>query len=160
MKKPLIIGYGNSLREDDGIGPRAAELVRRALAPDAAGIVQCHQLTPELALEVEGASLVIFLDAALNQSPSDVVCTEVHKAEPSAWCHELSPEQLLGLIEEAPAAYAITCGISNTAWREGLTAQGEHWATRMAAAALRLLHERKPRGAVPATGTNRPARLR
>jgi hypothetical protein len=27
MKRPLIVGYGNSLREDDGIGLRAAELV-------------------------------------------------------------------------------------------------------------------------------------
>ena len=141
MTKPLIIGFGNSLREDDGIGLRAAELVERCLAPDAADIVQCSQLTPELAAQVEGASIVIFLDAAINREPGTVSVTPLHKAEPSAWSHHLSPAQLLCLTDNTSPAYWITCGTSQMGWREKLTAQGEEFAARMAAAALSLLRE-------------------
>ncbi len=153
----MIIGYGNPLREDDGAGRHAAELVRRSLAPDVARVIECHQLTPELALEVEDASLVIFLDAALGRDPGAIALRDVLRAESSAWSHQLTPAQLLSLAENAPPAYAITCGVSSTGWHEGLTAQGVNSAAKMAAAALTLLREPKPRAAVPASYTTRPA---
>lgn len=157
MKRPLIIGYGNSLREDDGIGLRAAELVESNLAPGEADVLQCHQLTPELAAQVQAASLVIFLDAAFDRSPGKVSVIPVYKVGPSAWSHDLSPSQLLGLVDRAPSAYWITCGVSRTGWREGLTTQAEGLAVGMAAAALSLLPEHKQHGGVAAIHTMYPA---
>jgi len=157
MKRPLIIGYGNPLREDDGIGLRAAELVERSLAPGEADVVQCHQLTPELALQVHHASIVIFLDAALDREPGKVSVIPLYKVGPSAWSHDLSPSQLLSLVDNVPPAYWITCGVSRTGWREGLTARGEGLAVGMAAAALSLLPEHKQRGDVAAIHTMHPA---
>ena len=46
--KALIIGYGNPLRGDDGIGPAAAALLAGDAA-DGAEVLACHQLLPELA---------------------------------------------------------------------------------------------------------------
>jgi hydrogenase maturation protease len=157
MKRPLIIGYGNPLREDDGIGLRAAELVESNLAPGEADVLQCHQLTPELAVQVQDASLVIFIDAALDRAPGKVSVIPVYKVGPSAWSHDLSPSQLLSLVDKAPSAYWITCGVSRTGWREGLTAQGEGLAVAMAAAALSLLPEHKQHGDVAAIHTMHPA---
>ena len=142
MKRPLIIGYGNPLREDDGIGSRAAELVEQSLAPGVAGILQCRQLTPELALEVENASLVIFLDAAVGPQAGSISMEAIYAAEFSSWTHHFTPRQLLGLVKAPPPAYWITCGAAALGWRENLTPQGEASAVKMAEAALKLLRER------------------
>ena len=57
--KPLVIGYGNSLRGDDGAGPYAARLLQNMNDEGGWDIVACHQLTPELAETISRASLVI-----------------------------------------------------------------------------------------------------
>jgi hydrogenase maturation protease len=61
--RPLIIGYGNSLRSDDGVGWHVARA--RADDPRAAGIdvIAAHQLTPELAADLHLASRVVLVDA-------------------------------------------------------------------------------------------------
>ena len=163
MKRPLIIGYGNPLREDDGIGSRAAELVERRLAPGTAGVVQCRQLTPELALEVGNASMVIFLDAAVGAEPGCISMEAISGAEFSSWTHHFTPRQLLALVNNPPPAYWITASASALGWRESLTPEGEHSAIKMAEAALKLLREqawpeRKQHGAAPTTHTICPTR--
>ncbi len=157
MKRPLIIGYGNPLREDDGIGWRAADLLRKSIPEEAADVIQCQQLLPELAAPVEGASLVIFLDAALDQEPGRISLRSVRSGDAAAWSHHLAPGQLLGLLGQTPPAYWITGGISATGWHEGLTAEGEDSAARMAAAALSLLPGPKELDGVGATHTTDPA---
>ena len=144
MKNPLIIAFGNPLREDDGIGWRAAELIERANDdPDVIDVVKCQQLTPELAEAVGQASLAIFLDASVDQGPGTVSSRPVQKEVPTAWSHQLSPAQLLGLVEEmnwiAPPAYLITGGVERIGWSEGMTPTADRCAGEMAAAAQRLL---------------------
>jgi len=139
MKRPLIVGYGNPLREDDGIGWRAAELLQRNLAPGMADVLECHQLVPELAAQLEGASIVIFLDAAVDQEPGAVFLTPVEKKDFSPWSHTLSAAQVLNLASSAPPAFLITGGALRTGWREGLTVSGEQTAAAMAQAAIKLL---------------------
>ena len=143
MKSPLIIGFGNPLREDDGIGWRAAELIERANDEIEIEVIKCQQLTPELAAAVGEASLAIFLDASVDQPPGTVSSLAVQKEVPTAWSHQLSPAQLLGLVEEmnwiAPPAYLITGGVERIGWSEGMTATAERCASEMAAMAQRLL---------------------
>jgi hypothetical protein len=71
MSPLLVIGIGNPLRGDDGVGPRlAAEAEalaprpRRGREPDLA-VRAVQQLTPELAPEVAEARAVLFIDAWL-----------------------------------------------------------------------------------------------
>jgi len=45
----LVIGYGNTLRGDDGLGQRAAEALAQRALPDGVEVLSCHQLTIELA---------------------------------------------------------------------------------------------------------------
>jgi Ni,Fe-hydrogenase maturation factor len=66
----FVVGYGQGLREDDGAGVAAAEGVgaRWEARGDGSGraevrIVTGVQLLPELASEIAGAELVVFLDA-------------------------------------------------------------------------------------------------
>jgi hydrogenase maturation protease len=75
MARVLIVGYGNPLRGDDGLGWHAAEALRAAL-PEAE-ILAVHQLTPELAEDASRAELVIFLDAAETGAPGEWRCREI-----------------------------------------------------------------------------------
>ena len=61
----LVIGYGNTLRGDDGIGPAVAEAVA-ALGLPGVRVIVAHQLTPELAADLADAQLVVFVDAAVG----------------------------------------------------------------------------------------------
>jgi hydrogenase maturation protease len=63
----LLIGIGNPLRCDDGVGWRLAEAFlggRRRCPPDLA-VRAVHQLTPELAADLARVERVLFVDAWL-----------------------------------------------------------------------------------------------
>src|SRR5919198_4121190 len=62
-RRVLVVGYGSSLRGDDGLGWHAAALL--AADPRLAGaeVLARHQLTPELAEDVSRAALVVLVDA-------------------------------------------------------------------------------------------------
>ncbi|MFN7898679.1 MAG: hypothetical protein ACK5N0_03300 [Synechococcaceae cyanobacterium] len=64
----LVIGIGNSLRGDDGVGWWLAQRAERWLPPDRVRAVR--QLTPELAAELAAATRVLFLDAWLPPGDS------------------------------------------------------------------------------------------
>ena len=66
----LIIGYGNTLRGDDGVGPRVAETVAALNLPGVRALV-CPMLMPEIADPISRAHTVIFVDAAVD-APREV----------------------------------------------------------------------------------------
>ncbi len=57
----LVIGYGNTLRNDDGAGQVVAEKVANWNVPGLRSLC-LHQLYPELATEMAEVELVIFVD--------------------------------------------------------------------------------------------------
>ena len=146
MSRPLVIGYGNPLRQDDGLGWRAAELLERAMPAREVRILEARQLTPELTAELGGAPLVIFLDAAVDLEPGAVVTKRVLPENKTVWSHDLSPAQLTGLTDlltgtERPA-FQITGGVCQIGFGEHVTPGGEESAKRMAEAAIELLRLR------------------
>ena len=60
----LVIGYGNTLRGDDGVGPRVAEAIEKLNLPGVRTLV-CQQLSPEHAEPIARAGRVVFVDAEL-----------------------------------------------------------------------------------------------
>jgi hydrogenase maturation protease len=104
MENILVIAYGNPLRCDDGIAWHAAGELKRVL-PSSAQVICVHQLTPELAESAGRAELVIFLDAAANGKPGNVVCQplKAEKGEPR-FSHHLTPEGILAVCERLYAA--------------------------------------------------------
>ena len=61
----LVIGYGNTLRGDDGVGPRVVEAIGTLGLPGVRTLI-CPLLTPELADPISRAEKVIFVDAAMD----------------------------------------------------------------------------------------------
>ena len=63
----LVIGYGNTLCSDDGVGPVIAQQIARRNLPQVQSLA-VHQLTPELASEISKVDVVYFVDAWAHQT--------------------------------------------------------------------------------------------
>ena len=126
----LVIGYGNALRSDDGVGWHAAALL--ADDPRLAGVevLALHQLSPELALDMSRASLVILVAARGGAPPGAIPRLRPAAAGapagaapgggggagagPGATSHHVDPGVLLALARDlfgtAPEAIVVRVG--------------------------------------------------
>ena len=107
----LIIGYGNTLRCDDGVGPKVADEVAELRLPDVETLA-CGLLTPELADPISRAETVVFVDAAVD-APREVQLRELLPAESSQiMAHAADPKTMLALARDvfghAPKAWWLT----------------------------------------------------
>lgn len=103
----LVIGIGNPLRGDDGVGALLAEQAAVLTAADRGGSVavrSVQQLTPELAAELAHLDAVLFIDAW--SAPADALpqLLPLHPAGAtpdgtSAGSHRLDPAALLAVCQ-------------------------------------------------------------
>jgi hydrogenase maturation protease len=146
--KALIIGYGNPLRGDDGIGQAAAQALANDAAIKCADVIGCHQLTPELAECIAAVDLVVFVDAAADIQPGVVVVREVQgtSTQSSGLVHTADPPALLDLARKlyrrSPEAFLVTVGVSTLALSEGLSDSAAAALPEAVAAVRRLVSER------------------
>ncbi len=120
----LVIGYGNTLRRDDGVGPKVADAVA-ALGVPGVRALACPLLTPELAETVSHASVVIFVDAAVD-APREVRTRSLTPAASSqVMAHAASPATLLALARDvfghAPKAWWLTIPVEDIGIGEELS---------------------------------------
>src|SRR5258708_21465848 len=93
MTKTLVIGYGNELCGDDGLGWRVAQdLAARQFDGDVE-IMALRQLNPELAEPISQADRVIFIDARMGREPGVVSCEPVapRTLGINPWSHHRTP---------------------------------------------------------------------
>ena len=110
----VIIGYGNTLRGDDGLGWLAAEHLAGVIEPCQAWVITCHQLTIDLTEALSKSTLAILIDARVGATPGLIACEDVQpsrEAAPSLH-HHMPPESLLACTEalygRAPRTILIT----------------------------------------------------
>jgi hydrogenase maturation protease len=122
----LIIGYGNTLRGDDGVGWVAGQLLERKLRLDhSVKVTVVQQLTPELVEHISRAGLVIFIDASVVDSPGHISCRRIYPdMTPPRFSHEMGPERLLdwlpGSCKRKPHVIVYTVGGEFFGYRQGL----------------------------------------
>ncbi len=107
----LIIGYGNTLRGDDGVGPRVADAIAQLNLPGVRSM-SCDLLTPELADPISAAETVVFIDAAVD-APTEVQLRKLEPAPSSqVMAHAADPKTMLALARDvfghAPEAWWLT----------------------------------------------------
>jgi hydrogenase maturation protease len=124
----LVIGYGNTLRSDDGVGPRVADAVA-ALNLSGVQTLACPQLTPELAEPISQAQAVVFVDAAVD-APREVLLRNLAPAASSqVMAHAADPKTMLALARDvfghAPQAWWLTIPVENLAFGEQLSAMAQ-----------------------------------
>jgi len=123
LSRVLVLGYGSDLRGDDAVGRLVAEAVSgwegvRALA--------VHQLTPELALELETCATVVFADAVERSGPATLERLEPAAFRPEG--HRATPAGLLDLGRSlhghVPEAWMLALPGRDFSLREDLSSRG------------------------------------
>ncbi len=94
----VVIGYGNDLRSDDGAGRAVAARIESLGLTDTK-VISVSQLTPELALQIDGADLVVFVDASIDVAETTMAPVQSDPAGHSAVSHFAEPASLLAMAE-------------------------------------------------------------
>ncbi|MFA5976354.1 MAG: hydrogenase maturation protease [Elusimicrobiota bacterium] len=127
MNGALVIGYGNPLRTDDGLGWQAAACLAQACSESDVRILTCHQLTPELAETISQAERVAFIDASEGGSPGELVVEPVQASptENTILDHAVNPSRLLAyarqLYHVSPPAVVFSIRCHSFELGEGLS---------------------------------------
>jgi hydrogenase maturation protease len=149
-----VVGYGNPLRGDDGVGQEVATALlqqKNSTGGLASATITCaHQLLPEMALDISRSRFAVFIDAAHDGRPGGSVSlqllgepSEAELGQPAAascW-EDFAPANLLALSRylfgTAPGGAVVTVGAVALGIGTGLSSQVQAAVPR-AAAAVRL----------------------
>ncbi len=157
----LIIGFGNTLRRDDGAGAVAARLLAadtRLERPEVE-VREAYQLLPEMALDLAEVTLVVFVDADARGLPGSIEIHDIDpqaaeradadaRGEPGASSHHVGGGQLVALAAaltgRAPEAVAIGIGVADLGMGEGLSPAVEAALPTVVGIAVELVEEHLP----------------
>ena len=140
MEKTLVIGYGNTLRRDDGAGPEVARRVAELGLPNVK-VVEAHQLLPEHAELLSRFDRAVFVDASVDEVPNPTGMETV-TPDPSAelGSHAADPAGMLALAQtlfgHAPEAWLVALPATDLGIGEGLSPTTEE-AVEQAVAVMR-----------------------
>lgn len=99
----LILGCGNTLRGDDGVGPwLCAWAERRLCSEPGVRTITRQQWTPDLAEEIAAADAVVFIDCSLASAPGSVQLDDVSASagESAPGTHTVTAPELLALARD------------------------------------------------------------
>lgn len=109
----LVIGYGNTLRSDDGAGQVVAEKIAHYGLSGVRSLA-VHQLTPELTADIAQADTVIFIDAVATsaENPVSLKIEQIQAQDDNpSFGHSCNPRSLLSwtqvLYGKATQAYWV-----------------------------------------------------
>jgi hydrogenase maturation protease len=127
----LILACGNTLREDDGVGPWLAVWAEERFAGEPrVRVIARQQWTPELAQDVSEAESVIFVDCCLDAKPGAVTIASVESASSEKTglaTHHVGAAELLALSKDLYGAMPrssllLMVGACSLELREGFSA--------------------------------------
>jgi hydrogenase maturation protease len=141
----LVIGYGNTLRSDDGAGQIVAERVATWKLPNVRSLA-VHQLTPELAEDLAHSDTVIFVDAVIP-AQQNLVKIEIklldYDCKYSNSGHTENPRSLLYLSKiiynKSPLAYWILIPAINLDFGEKISSLTEKRITQSLLAIKKII---------------------
>jgi hydrogenase maturation protease len=145
----LVVGYGNTLRGDDGVGWHAARRLAADPRLEGATVLARHQLTPELATDIASASLVVLVDASIAGAPGSVSVRWIRPRpdRPPAWSHHLDPEALAGLAgalyDAVPPMAVVSVASTSLAVGDRLSATLERALPEVVETVTRVVEEHR-----------------
>lgn len=120
----LVIGYGNTLRGDDGLGPKVVESVAGLALPDVRTLI-AQQLSPEHADPISQAETVIFVDASVEESDTVQFRSLAPRESCQLLAHAADPRTMLALARDvfghAPQAWWLTVPARTLEFGESLS---------------------------------------
>jgi hydrogenase maturation protease len=126
----LILACGNTLREDDGVGPFLALWAEERFSTEPrVRILARQQWTPDLAADIAEAETVLFGDCSVDGEPGAVTIAPVEACspeKPGLATHHVGAAELLLLSKELYGAVPrssllLTVGAGSLELREGFS---------------------------------------
>jgi len=140
MARIVVLGYGNPLRGDDGVGWRVAEAVANRW-PGYPMVRTGHQLVPEWAADLHTAEFAYFVDASVEAGRPKLEPVALDGAISAIDGHSMHPAQLLRLTYEvfghAPSAFVLHVPAARFGFGDALSPV----ATTGVSAAIRALRQ-------------------
>lgn len=94
----IVIGFGNTLRGEDGFGVDVInELQNYNL--DNKKLISTFQLTPELSLELKKANKLIFVDASFDEKEEYKLSCSVETLRTQKLSHHIKIIELISILE-------------------------------------------------------------
>jgi len=158
--KILVIGYGNTLRGDDGVGWHVAESLQGAWRDRRVEVRALPLLPPELTLDLAYSRAVLFIDADCQLQPLAWALEPiVPTAQSALFTSHLSPSNLLfltrWLYRRHPQARLLRIGVGHFDFDEKLSPAMSDLLPQLTSAAKNLVtgwllrspdvHARRPR---------------
>jgi hydrogenase maturation protease len=150
-RPPLVIGYGNTLRGDDGVGRVVARQIKAEIGAAAVEVIEAYGLTPDVSARVSRASRVVFIDARRGLEAADIKVEELTPEDSASanWTmgHFLAPSQVLAmagaLYGHCPPASLVMIG--GQCWEENdrLSAAVQRAVPKAVRAVIRQLNSRR-----------------
>ncbi|WP_319408585.1 hydrogenase maturation protease [uncultured Desulfosarcina sp.] len=123
-----IIGYGNTQRRDDGIGPYVVNRLRPLVANRRdVHLRVSHQLEPDWIEPLKNATTILFVDAAIQRGVPGRRWTAIQPELKPMVClgHQLTPAFILGwllcLYRRCPTAWLVTVEGNDFGFGSGLS---------------------------------------
>lgn len=139
--KPWIIGYGNSQRRDDGIGPYVVGRLKKILKQqEGIAFRSLHQLEPELVEELQYATFIVFVDATVEELEGGWQWIEVEPnlREIPYLTHHCKPSYLLGLLRSlyhrCPKTWVVSVQADDLGFGGGLSPEAQSRAHKVVSA--------------------------
>jgi hydrogenase maturation protease len=153
LRQGLVVGFGNPLRADDGVGAAVVERLNvepslsTALRRGSLRVFWTHQLTPELSADFAAADIVILVDADAGLAPGVVREQLVDVASAAmagpGMTHHVDAASLAAmardLFDGSPEVWVVGVGPESTEVGETLTPAVAAAVPAAADAAIRLL---------------------
>ncbi len=129
MKRILILGFGNPLRGDDGVGWYVATQLFERTGAWRCDVRTLHQLVPELADDLARYEVAVLIDASADQPAGSVrireLGAEAPRTEEGAFSHHVGPRELLTLAAtlygHTPRTFLCTIGGADFGFTEQLS---------------------------------------
>lgn len=143
----LVIGYGNPLRTDDGVGWHVAERLADDPRLARATVIGCHQLTPELVLDLSRVALAVFVDASHGPPAGTFTIEPMERTGRGAtgWSHKVIPSGLVDLAGElygqVPAVFLVSVGVESLSFGDRLSPAVEAALPRLVDAVAKLAED-------------------
>ena len=134
-RKICIIGYGNPLRRDDGIGAFVAENLRNAVGRSTR-ILAFQQLDPIALEEVQETDVIILVDATVEDLDRGIRWKRVRseRLRFSHTTHHMRPADFVGLLDalyhRTPETWVISVKGEDFGHGAGLTKKARERALR------------------------------
>lgn len=129
-EKILVIGYGNSLRRDDGVGIEIVQRLQEQITHPNCTFMTAFQPQPEMIFQIVETDVLIVVDASASIRPGAIRRTQLSSTDPkeanTSITHFLTPQRMLLLCEQlygyAPPTLLYTIGGYDFGYGEGFSA--------------------------------------